>query len=262
MTAEAPVAPEFDGNRFPYQFEIVPLDSMFVDQSYQRPLTSFVNRIVENYDPALIGTVCLSRRDDGRYAIVDGQTRAEGVKKRRAAKMPAPDALPAVVFFDLTEADEAKLFAKLQRERRGINSFHRFRAARVGGDPEALAIDKIVNGSEYVVGDKPGEISAVASLEKLYRKSPEILERALVIFKEAWKEKYVPNGESLRGMGYFLGEREKVDDETLARKLSINPPDVLKRRAAAFREGAGGVGMSSDRFMAMAIGAVYDTRSS
>lgn len=255
--ATAPAAPEVNVGDFPYEFRVVSISEMFVDDSYQRPLTSFVDRIIKNYDPALVGTLVLSFRDDGRrtqqrYAVVDGQTRMEGMRELGILTAPA------VVFYDLTRQQEAQLFAKLQKERRGIASFHRFRAAFVGGEEEPKAIMRIATGAGYVIGidDKRKQISAVAALEKVYRRSPELLERTLLILKEAWRDRHMPNGEVIRGMGYFLDRNENVDDDRMASRLSTISPEELKRRSSALREGAGHGG-GSERYMAGAIEGVY-----
>lgn len=250
---------EFDAGEFPYKFEVIELDKMFVDESYQRPLTKLVNKIFERFNPALIGTVVLSYREDSKlYALMDGQTRHAGVKKRLEAGQPAPAKLPAVVFFGLTQAEEAKLFSLFQTERQGVASAQRFRAALVGQDPEALAINHIATQIGYKIGPvSKTTISAVAALEKLYRDSPEILERSLEIFMEAWKDKHMPDGGAIRGMGYFLKRTADVDDERLAQRLSLVKPKDLKHRAAMLREGQGGIGGSSDRFVAGAIEGIY-----
>src|SRR5262245_7968887 len=90
--------------RWPYRFAMVPLDRLFIDADYQRPLTSFVEEVTRDYDPAKVGTLLVSERDDGRYAVFDGQTRMEAMKRNGE-----PDA-PCLVYSGLTEAEEAQLF--------------------------------------------------------------------------------------------------------------------------------------------------------
>lgn len=249
-TAEAT---DVNVSAFPYEFKVVEIAKMMVDSSYQRPLTSFKDKIVNNFDPALVGTLVLSHRaDTEKYAVVDGQTRMAGMRELR---MPSA---PAVVFYGLSRAQEAQLFAKLQKERRGIASYHRFRAALVGGDPEAAAISRICEEAGYEIGIGNDKISAVAGLESVYRRSPELLERALVILRSAWTDRHMPNGEVLRGLGYLL-QKEKIEDDRMAQKLGIVSQDELRRRASALREG-GGSGGNSVRYMAGALEGVYRRR--
>src|SRR5438874_370753 len=65
---------------WPYTFDILPLEDMWLAR-YQRPSTSFVQRIVANYDPAQVGTLIVSERGRGRktHSIVDGKSRREAM---------------------------------------------------------------------------------------------------------------------------------------------------------------------------------------
>lgn len=240
---------------WPYRFEVLAIDRLFVDDSYQRPLTTFAKRIRQQFDPALLGTLIVSARADDRFAIVDGQTRAAAVRGLAEAG-EAPAVLPCLVYAGLSQADEAMLFARLQRERRGIASYHRFRAAVVAGEPEAIAIQALAAEAGYRVGTGLGFISAVAGLEKVYRRSPAMLRRVLSILRGAWGEQHMPNGETLRGLGYMLDHNDNVDDERLVERLATVTPENLKRRASALREGMGHGG-GSDKYMAGAIQGVY-----
>ena len=148
----------------------------------------------------------------------------------------------------------------MQKERRGIASYHRFRAAVVAGETEAVEIQRLANECGYTLGtDAKSQISAVAALENVYRRDPTLLERSLVIFREAWQDKYMPSGAMLRGMGYFLERNEDCDDEKLARRLSVVSPTEMNKRASALKEGMGHGG-TQDRYMAGAIEGIYKTR--
>lgn len=241
---------------WPYSFEILHVDDLFIDDSYQRPLTNFVGRIRRLFDPALVGTLVVSERG-GSYAVVDGQTRAAAVRELAAAGR-APKEVPCLVYRGLSRAEEASLFARLQKERRGISSYHRFRAAVVAGELEANAIQRIVEDAGYDTGYGPNHISAVAGLEKVYRRSPQILDLVLMIIRNAWGERHMPKGDVLRGLGCFLDHVENVDEERLTARLATVTPAELARRSSALREGADRGG--SDKYMAEAIEAVYNSR--
>lgn len=241
---------------WPYRFAVLSVDALFVDASYQRPLTTFAKRIRDQFDPALLGTLIVSARAEDRFAVVDGQTRAEAVRQL-AATGDAPGVVPCLVYDGLSRADEANLFARLQKERRGIASYHRFRAALVAGDEEAIDIQRIAKAAGYEVGPAAKtQISAVAGLEKVYRRSPQMLERVLGTFRRAWRDQHMPNGELLRGLGYFFDHTKTVDDVVLAQRLGEVTPANLARRASALREGMGHGG-GSDKYMAGAIAGIY-----
>ena len=246
-------------SQWPYEFKVLEVSKLFVDDTYQRPLTTFAARIERDFDPALVGTLVVSARDRGLYAIVDGQTRAAAITNL-AAEDKAPIGVPCLVYHGLSQADEAKLFARLQKERRGIASAHRFRAAIVAGDPEPIAIQEIANRVGYEVGPAgAGMISAVAALEKVYRRGPELLERVLVILRKAWGETYMPAGDVIRGLGALLAQDGSLDDDRMAERLGGVTPENLKRRALALSEGMGRGG-GSDKYMAQAMAGVYRAR--
>lgn len=250
---------------WPFSFEVLDVRNLFVDATYQRPLTSFKDKIKAAYDPALVGTLVVSARQSGqkagKFACVDGQTRAASIREL-AEDGIVPYDVPCLVYYNLTRADEASLFARLQKERRGIQSFHRFRAALVANEPEAKAISRIVEGAGYLIGvNQPNTISAVAALERVYRQSPELLERVVVVLREAWQERFMPKGDVLRGLGYFLSRNEGVDDDRLARRLSTNTPEMLNRKAMALREGLSGGSYGAEKYMAAAIEATYNSRA-
>lgn len=200
---------------FPYSFEVLDVDRLFVDPAYQRPLTTFSQKIEKNFDPALVGTLVVSERTEGDlagyYAIVDGQTRAAAIASL-AARDEARLAVPCLVYRGMSQAEEAKLFARLQKERRGVSSYHRFRADLVAGEPEAVAINEIATRVGYEIGTGTGKLSGVAALEDVYRRTPEILERALTISRAAWGPDFGGGG----GTGFIADAIEAAYGARLA----------------------------------------------
>jgi hypothetical protein len=238
-----------------HRFEVLTPSELFIDRDYQRPLSHFVDEIVEEYDPALVGTLFVSERRKG-YAVIDGQTRLEAM--RRLGELQ----VPCLIYHGLTRQDEARIFARLQLKRRNIRPYHRFRAELFGGDPEAREVDAIVRAagwtlSEFTSPTTGGLIACVGALEAVYRMSPELLERTLVIIHSAYPE-HPGSAEMVRGLAYFL-DHEEVDDDRLVAKLATVAPAELARRASALREGRGHGG-ASPRYMAEAIGALYRKR--
>lgn len=258
------------GGGWPYRFELIPLDELFVDPTYQRPLSTFAERIKRNYNPAMVGTLVISERNDGRrkrahYAVVDGQTRMEG--------MIANDetVAPCLVYEDLTPAQEARLFADLQTQRRGMATFLRFRAALIAGDEEAQMIAAIARAAGMkVAGDEDNSgIRSIAALEWLYRRDPELLRRVLDVIAQAWPDEGPApgtttqdertRGEILKGIGRFILEGKGNDDDRLIQRLSSVKPNQLRHRANALREGSGSSG-AWDRYIKEALIGVYATK--
>jgi hypothetical protein len=241
--------------RWPYRFAMVELGSLFVDHEYQRPLTTFANEVIDEYDPALLGTLIVSERDDGTYAVIDGQTRLAGMA---ANEEPAA---PCLIYHGLTREDEAKLFADLQVKRRGMATYLRFRASLVAKDPEALAIRSIVQGAgfELDVDETAHTVKSIAALENVYRKDPGLLRRVMDTIAATWPDPTTEarsSGDLIRGLALFLERERHVDDERLVSRLSAITPRMLRHRANALQEGAGG-GSGRPGYMADAILGIY-----
>lgn len=251
---------------WPYKFEIVPITHMKVDE-YQRPLTSFVDKIVKKFNPALVGCLCLSKRSNTHYAVIDGQTRAEGMRQLGMSSAPA------VVFYDLTREQEAALFALFQTERRGMTSAARFNAQVIAKDDTAIAIAEVVESLGFTIdhnNNAPGAIRAVAAVEYVFhgarsgtrakkQQHPGLLSMTLEIIKSSWPKlpDTAKSASMIRGLGYFLADKEEsVDQEKLALKLGKVTPAALAKRAESLREGRGMSG-NSPAYMAEAIEAQY-----
>jgi hypothetical protein len=263
------------GEDVPYRFAVVPLRYMIVDE-YQRPLTSFVQKIVRQFDPALVGCLCLSQRSRTSYALIDGQTRAEGMRRLGL------DEAPCLVYEGLTREQEAALFSRLQTERRGMTSASRFRAQVIANDPVASAINEIVEQHGYVIdhnSSEPGALRAVAALEFVYQGTygrqgkrdhfdPELLADTLDIIRRAWPKMpdTAKGAAMIRGLGWFLARNPDgkprstdIDVDRLIERLAKVTPSDLAKRAESLREGRGMSG-NSPAYMAEAIEAQYKKR--
>lgn len=275
-TAEAPMTTpaQSPNDGLPYRFEVVPLKHMIVD-AYQRPLTSFVDKIVHNFDPALVGTLCLSERSRTKFAVIDGQTRAEGMKRLGLV------VAPAIVYVNLTRQQEAALFAKFQTERRGMTSATRFKAQVIAGDTHAGIIDAIVKDCGFAVNhsSEPNALKAVAAMEFVYwgtfgrkgksvQPDPDLLRDTLYVIRQAWPKlpDTAKSAVMIRGLGFFLAREpgsgfrldrtSEVNIDRLVQRLGRVTPSDLAKRAEALREGRGMSG-NSPAYMAEAIEAQY-----
>lgn len=268
-TATAPAKAPSNGKAdWPYRFEVLPIKHLFVDGDYQRPLTTFVEKIEKKFDPALVGTLVTSERTKTKFAVVDGQTRMEAMTRRGLSHAPC------LVYEGLTPADEADLFSRLQTERRGMASVSRFRAQVMAKDPFAIEVKETTERAGFTIdfmGKMPNAIPAVSALETVYRGmrsanakppyDPELLIETLGIIKAAWPK--LPDesrgANMIRGLGLFLIENDHIDQDRLTRQLGKVQPSELGRRADQLREGRGMTGKSPG-YMAEAIMAQYRKR--
>lgn len=241
--------------KWPYRFEVVPVESLLVDDRYQRPLTSFVDEVTRDYNPALIGTLIVSERDNGHLAVIDGQTRLEGMRRN------GEEGAPCLVYHGLSHEQEAELFADLQTKRRGMATYLRFRASLVAKNTEAIAIAAIVQhaGFELDTTLTAHTVKAIAALESIYRRDPQLLSNVLDTIAQAWPDpdtEFRTSGDMIRGLAVFLTREQRVNPERLIEKLSAVTPRMIRHRANALKEGSGSGG-GSPGYTADAILGIY-----
>lgn len=270
MTPATAVAEAHNGTQpdiaaWPYRFEVVPLKHLVIDE-YQRPLTTFVDKIEQHFNPALVGTLCVSERSKTKFAVIDGQTRAEGMRRHGLKEAPC------LVFHGLSREQEAELFALFQTERRGMTSAARFRAQVIAKDPTAVAINEVVEGLGFVIdhnNNDLGALRAVAAVEYVFHgamagakakktQNPQLLAQVLETIRAAWPKlpDTAKSATMIRGLGFYLANADKVDLERLANRLGKTTPSELAKRGEAVREGKGMTG-NSPAYMAEAIESVY-----
>lgn len=260
------------GQEWPFDPEIVPLKYMHVDMTYQRKLTSFVKKIVKDFNPALVGNLTLSKRSDTHYAIIDGQTRWAALGELGRERWAA------TVFYGLTVEQEAELFALFQTQRRAMTSAERFNAQVRSKDPIALEITEIANGLNFKIEHNsidPESIRAVGAMEFLFhgcrggksdatlaRRYPALLAAVLETIRAAWPD--LPDTAKgrvmLQGLGQFLYENNeagrKIDQDKLVRILKGSPPAALGERADKLRDSKRMTG-NSPRYLAEIIANDY-----
>jgi hypothetical protein len=244
-------------SEWPYRFQVLSLSEMWIAR-YQRPVENIVESIVENFEPALVGTLIVSeRRGKGkRYSVIDGQQRREAMKQLGLKEAPC------LVFYELTEEEEATLFSKFQRLRKAITSFQRFNADLIAGNSTAIAIKSMVESEGFFIGDTTTQthwesIQAVRVLETVYKEDPERLRTMLRLIRSVWKGMPLATRQDiLRGLHYFVRDTRDLDeDRFIDRVKNVTPSDVSKR-AVALREGKG-VHTTTPKFVTEVLRDVY-----
>jgi hypothetical protein len=246
--ALAEVAPMTESQNWPYRFEIVQLDRLRVDEGYQRPLTNFWETVRDNFNPALVGTLVVSERKNGSLWIIDGQTRwsamcEQGWESYTDENGRVHNGAPCLIYEGLNKAQEAQLFALLQTQRRGMRSYHRFRAQLVAKDKTAVGIAKVATNAGFDLGveESRNTLQSIAALERAYKVSPDHLADVLTIIRDVWgtTEKTAVAAQIIAGLSTFVRKQERVDYDRLKDRLRDVTPQLLINRAAQIREGAG-----------------------
>lgn len=154
-------------------FGWISLDDLIIDYDIQRPLiVAEVNKIAADFNEAALGTLTISARVDPRtgettYVVVDGQQRRAG-----AIKAGFTGKVRADVHHNLTRADEAALFRRLNF-RRSVAPIVLFKTALVEGNPHALAVQKILDDLDIAFGTVRGFSGAKTALRLVARRNGE-----------------------------------------------------------------------------------------
>jgi hypothetical protein len=245
---------------WPFKFEWVPVELLFIDPSYQRPETRLVKVIAENFRPAVFGTVLGSRRDTGRVAIMDGQQRTS------AARLIGVVAVPCLVYEGLTVPEEARIFVQLQRDRLSMRPVQRFKGELRGLYPRAIEIKRVLDARDIELVEHSGKdappdaLAAITALETIFdRFGSPVLEQALDVITAAWPQTRGRfRGEVVLAVAHFIAQDDPRQDR-LVRTLS-NPklsPDKLMERSAKLRTAGVGLGGGSIGYTVEIIRADY-----
>ena len=118
------------GGRWPFTVKTVPIEAMFADFEYQRPVQEvFVRDMVLRFDERLVGVLNVSLRPDGTYALIDG------LQRMTAMSRLGKTAAYACIHERLSQQQEAALFYHHNRDRKPVHPYYDFRARLVAGDP-------------------------------------------------------------------------------------------------------------------------------
>src|ERR1700677_2244598 len=114
--------------------EMIPVRELGTDPAVNtRPVDEkWVTDRVPVYTPAGVGTLTVSRRDDGELIILDGQHRAELMRNAVGIQAVAQ----CEVYQGLALSQEAAIF-RLLNDKRALTPLHRFLALITEGDPSA-----------------------------------------------------------------------------------------------------------------------------
>lgn len=219
-------------------FEVVPTSKTFVAK-YGRPLAvAKVQRIARAFDERAIGTVYLSLRNNGKYAILDGQHRIA------AANLKGIRELPARVFIDLTYEEEAELYVKFATVNKQ-SSLDRWKARVEAQEPKVKDITDLLDSIGLSVsysGQSEGTLQAVSVIEDIYDKNGRAhLRNILATIYRTWQGAPRAYTQSiLQGLSAFLLRYEsltikddgvKLDWHRLTDSLANMTPDSLIAKA-------------------------------
>lgn len=210
---------------------LIALDKLRIDPGYQRPCeTNRVDRMGKTYDPNLCTPLVVNEREDGTFAVVDGQHRLATLREMGVTKTEC-----FVLHVDREE--EARLFVKHQTERRRVTTPDRHRAQVYAGEPTAMLLEDIVRslGLKIVSGrSEVGCISAVAGLYRVYTHgalrgdAERHVRDVLLVLKGAWGTSEIAYASPfLTSLSVIVYTYKTSPHELIERLAKVDPRECL-----------------------------------
>ena len=206
-------------------------------ESYQRDLnTDRVKRIVSEFDERIANEPKVSFRD-GHYYVFDGQHTIAARKLRNGGKDLN---ILCKVYHDMTEGEEALLFAQQTGASANLTAGARVRALIFGGDPQAIAFQKATEdvGLRLDFSQKRGR-KRIACIATAFDEFKAIGARrykdALKIILSAWNgDPDSLRREVLQGITHFVDlYYEEFDQDRLIKRLRHVDPLTIYREGKA-----------------------------
>jgi hypothetical protein len=209
------------------RIEWVPCASIHVHEGAQRRFDAkLASKIAAEFDPDLLGfplIVAMDARGGERFYVQDGQHRIAAV--RLALGEDQQVQCEVVRGIDLARA--AELFRGRQ-VRKNVTVIDNFLIGVTAKNPECLAINGIATdlGLKVANGSQESSISAVSSLQRIYRMEPEahrgpLLTRVLTLAVTSWgRAPETFNGDALVGVAMVLVRHgDALESDALEKKL-------------------------------------------
>lgn len=235
----------------------LPISALQVDKYQKKVREKVVNEIVENFNPAAVGVIHVSQREDGSLWITDGQHRARGLD------ILGFEYVDCLVFTGLTREQEAAGFLGHHTVSKPTK-IEEHNGRVFAKDKTALEIERIVNslGLRVVSGGAKNTIQSITALYNIYEKNGETtLRRVLTIIRDGFidtdRPYIVPLLKSLRDL--IVQYDKKLDDKWLIKKFNQMTLNQLNNNADAF---VSVYGFSKVDGMKMAITQSYNHRKS
>lgn len=178
----------------PPSIEWIAVDRLTVDESYQRSCANpgseaLIGRIALGWDWRLFQPLACARRADGAIVVIDGQHRLLGARRRGDILH-----LPCVVGSFESIADEATVFAAMNRQRKAMSKFDLYYAQAASGEPAVVEAFQVIAAAGLRITRqnnqrlwKPGDIQCIGYVVwSIKRYGPKTTERALTAIAGAY----------------------------------------------------------------------------
>lgn len=201
--------------------ELRPLNisALTVDPRVQRALdVRRVRKIADSLNWDAIGVITVSARENGDYAVIDGQHRTAALREAGHGEN-----VMCRVFTGLTIAEEAEMFRLLNNTAKP-QYIDLFRVRVIEGDPAAVDMARMLkrHGWKVTIGTQTGVFAAVAAFERIYNLDDVAAERTIATITRAWgRDAGNADGRLVEGIGLvYVRYGDAVDTDDLINRLA------------------------------------------
>jgi len=229
----------------------LPATAFSVDERVQRRLDEKrAQAMADDLQPQALGLFIASERADGHTYMIDGRHRMAACRMANYTGL-----LATRLFTGLTLKEEAKLF-RMHNTMRPVSPVERFKVRVTEEEPAAVAINKVLRAYglhvEYANNDSLGVISAIATLEKVFRGAgvrPEgeyadLLDKVIRTLHRAYGEKNdraTYSRAMMEGLGIFIATfGKRIEYQRLEYALQGQVPRQIQVQARTLRDARGG----------------------
>lgn len=224
-----------------------------VDHRHQREIIpAHVTYLRNNWDPAAIGVIYLSKRGDNLYHCIDGQNRVAA-----GQEIDPTIIFNALVIEGLTDERESELFIKFNEMRRGVQPYDRWQQHLGFQDPTYVELTQMLHKHGLDVGRaaSANRVAALTKITGLYKRyGLDSLDLALQVLSASWSRT------SDSWLGTLIGSVTKliymnprISLDHLIDILSKNEPQQWDKMRAG-----GSTGSDADNHIAREIAERYN----
>ncbi|HEY2088541.1 MAG TPA: ParB/Srx family N-terminal domain-containing protein [Mycobacterium sp.] len=245
MRNAIPVTPDPAETRPAPFVRAVPCSLLFVDHSYQRAADERrLRKMIAEFDETRLGVLEVSDRGDGKYAVVEGQHRWLAARDAMATDTAPDPYLVCQVHRGLDLQAEAALFYEIDRGRKPLSGWDRWKARVASGDENAVAIEATVAAFGFKIDPAPrdGSIGATGALERIVDLGDlKLLADTLSLITSSYgKARDGVDGHLLHGLALVLWNYDldiELSTDKLVMAMQSTPPRNIKARATSLKEG-------------------------
>lgn len=170
----------------------IPIELLQVKKFQRKIRPGWVLRLAMGWDSVQAGHLRVSAQADGTFSILDGQQRWNAMKSLNDVRPGTFAKVPCVVYRGLTYEEEASLFVSWNTETAKPSPMEIFVGRIEAKDPQSVAIERIILGNGFHIGDSlkvSGALSSVMSLEDIYASWGEkVLDTTFKVMKTAFPD--------------------------------------------------------------------------